>query len=249
MNRLLLLGESAQQMGEFRDLHLEGLSAFISAGSDPDSPSMIHKGSKACINEDAAAVVRADGRLLLAVADGHHGHEVSHHLIQRIHEMAVPPRRMGQLSLWLGAEGLLNDQLGGSALLIAVVDEQSGAVFGFSFGDCSVVTLSPGGVRWRNTPNQIYLRSEQPVPIELASTFDFVLKSGEVLLLFTDGINECCYRNAHLSVQTNHLKSLYEDLGSDVKKLGAALVNLALTGVDGNPGGQDNLSVVAYARP
>jgi hypothetical protein len=249
MERLLLLGKDFQELGEVEERHLKSAVACLSAGSDADSPSMQHKGSKACINEDAIAVVRAESRWLFAVADGHHGHELSHQLIQEISEIRSVPNRLGQLSLFLAGQDLASSEAGGSALAIAVLDETSGAVFGFSFGDCSVVTIGTDGVRWRNAPNQLYLRAGQPIPVELASTFDFTLKNQEVLLLFSDGINECCYRNAHLSIQAGHLRQLHQELAGDVQALGKSLVNLALTGVDGNPGGQDNISVVAYARP
>lgn len=236
-------------MGEVEERHLRTAIACLSAGSDADSPSMQHKGSKACVNEDALAVVAADSRWLFALADGHHGHELSHQLVQGLSEIQSIPNRLGQLSLWLAGQNLETSEAGGSALLIAVLDENSGAVFGFSFGDCSIVTVGAEGVRWRNAPNQVYLRAGQPIPIELAGTFDFTLKKDEVLLLFSDGINECCYRNAHLSIQAGHIKQLHLELAGDVRAFGKSLVNLALTGVDGNPGGQDNVSVVAYARP
>ena len=64
---------------------------------------------------------------------------------------------------------------------------------------------------------------------------------------FTDGIDECHYRSPETSVGYHHIAALAADVDYDPLRLVTELTQLALTGVDGNPGGQDNIAVIASA--
>ena len=237
---------------DFPDLSVVSLQQLdktigcISAGSDTNSPSFAYKGHKDCPNEDGLVVLKDGDKWLLAVADGHLGHESSHALLDGLAKLAKVPVRLGPLSLALSAGDWLEDTAGGTTLLIACCDNASGSVFGISFGDSSLVTLGPAGARVQNQPNETYLRGGEPISVEHGIPFQFQLSAGELLLLFTDGVNECCYRDPYRSVKLSHLEELYAKYSSDPAKLTEELMHLALKGVDGNPGGQDNVVIVAF---
>ena len=59
-----------------------------------------------------------------------------------------------------------------------------------------------------------------------------------------DGIDQCHYRQPETSVTPRHLRSLLAETGPEPSRYAQALVELALRGVDGNPGGQDNIALV-----
>jgi hypothetical protein len=249
MERLLLLGQDAPVLGQIVQRSLGPVSVCLSAGADPQSPSFAYKGHKDFPNEDGAVVLKDGPRWLLAVADGHMGHEVSHQLLESLHaSCAQVPARLGQLSLWLSSQDWLQNQFGGSTLLVACLEEATGGVFGLSFGDCTLATVSARGSELRNKLNETYLRAGGPIPVEMGQAFQFTLAADELLLLFSDGVSECCYRDPHRSIQQRHIENLAAEAGGDPIRWARALTELALAGVDGHPGGQDNVAVVAYAR-
>lgn len=249
MQRLLLLGKETSRLGQVEQRELKSASLCLSVGSDPESPALAYKGHKDFPNEDAALALYDGHRWIFAVADGHLGHEVSHRLISALADSESIPARLGQLSLWLGQEGLLVDEAGGSTLLVVCFDEASGAGFGLSFGDCTMATFDSERITIRNRLNATYLRSGEPLPIELGQPFQFNLPRREMLLLFTDGVNECCYRDPQRSVQLAHLEKLRQNCDGSATRLARSVMDLALAGADGQPGGQDNIAVVAYLRP
>jgi hypothetical protein len=80
---------------------------------------------------------------------------------------------------------------------------------------------------------------------ELADTFSFTASPGDLLLAYTDGIDECHYRRPETSVTPQIMAELRRETGGEPEAYVRRLVELALSGVDGHPGGQDNLAVVA----
>ena len=75
--------------------------------------------------------------------------------------------------------------------------------------------------------------------------FWFETQPGELMLAFTDGVNECHYRQPATSVSFDDIADTaayhsYEPLPSV-----EAIAQLALEGVRGNPGGEDNLAIIA----
>jgi len=246
MQRILLLGQQTPELGSLSSQSLEQAWVGLSPGSDPDSPSKRYKGDLEVPNEDALLILKEGPKWLLAVADGHLGHHCSHALLQHLaHPPASLPARMGQLSMWLANLEWGAEVRGGSTLVVAVADERSGEVFGFSFGDSSVVTLGPQATV-QNRLNDFFLQSSMPIPMEHAQPFQFRLEQTQTLLLYSDGINECCYRDPLRSVQLRHLEQLYSTHAHSTAHLGEAVAQLALTGVEGHPGGQDNLAVIAW---
>ena len=59
------------------------------------------------------------------------------------------------------------------------------------------------------------------------------------------GVNECHYRQPETSVQDSHISTLWEQTDKDQGELARKLTQLALDGVPGYPGGEDNIAVVA----
>ena len=250
MKKLLLLGQDAPELGVIVQKQLDCASACLSVGAAADSPSLAFKGDRSVPNEDALLVVQHGRQWLLAVADGHYGHFISHALIEYLaQERPSLPTRLGQLALWLAGLELEPDLPGGSTLLVACLSQDSGEVFGFSFGDCSLVSLGPDGATPHNRLNENYIRAGGPLEMEQASPFQFKLAADRTLLLFSDGVNECCYRDPHRSVQLSHLHQLWQECQGQVHSLALQIAQLALDGVDGNAGGQDNLALIAWKAP
>ena len=242
-----MIGRDYPDLGVYSQQALDGVQGCISAGSDPDSPSFAYKGDKGlCPNEDGLVILKDGDLWLLAVADGHLGHYSSHALLDGLSQLTKVPARLGPLSLVLSSGEWIDDTAGGTTLLVACCDRSTGAVFGLSFGDSSLVTLGPSGAQVRNQPNESYLRGGGPIEVEDGRPFQFQLSPGEIMLLYTDGVNECCYRDPFRSIKLQHLDSMYTEHEQDPARLTGALMELALAGVDGNPGGQDNIVIVSF---
>lgn len=246
MDSLLLLGQDVDRLGEFLLREVAGCWGALSVGSDPASPSLIHKGDKTRPNEDALLIRKEGERWLLAVADGHHGQQTSHSLLRCLYDLPKLPRRLGQLSLALAALEMAPDNGSGSTLLVAVLNELTGDCWGISYGDSSVMTASSQVVTLRNIHNQSYLRGPGALAVDLGQPFEFRLAPGEKLLLFTDGVNECCYRSPERSVGEAHLQRLVNS-STGTESLARGLMEMSLAGVDGNAGGQDNVAIVAWS--
>ena len=246
MQSLTLIGRDHPELGLVVQQTLGPVQACVSAGNDPDSPSFAYKGDKVCPNEDGLVVLNEGDLWLLAVADGHLGHQSSHALLDGLAGCTGLPNRLGRLSLLLASAEWLEETSGGSTLLVACVDAKSGQVFGLSFGDSSLVVLNSERARVQNELNDIYLRGGSPIEVELGRPFQFQLQPGERLLLYTDGVNECCYRDPYRSIGLKHLQQLHQQYPGEADRFTRALMDLALTGVDGNPGGQDNIVIITY---
>ena len=79
----------------------------------------------------------------------------------------------------------------------------------------------------------------------MADAFRFEATRGDLLLAYTDGIDECHYREPETSVTPQIMAQLWRETGSQPEAYVRRLVELALAGVGDHPGGQDNLAVVA----
>lgn len=248
----LLLGRDHADWGEFTlALTASGLAASaISVGARPGSPALGNKGDEAFPNEDALVCLDHDPQVLLAVADAHFGIEASHSLITQLAAAPALPASFSELQALVASLFIReDDSASATALVVAVHDRASGSGFGISFGDCTLLKLGPGGVHHLNVRTVQYLAAETGATVnpELGVGFQFVLDPGELLVAFTDGINECHYRSPGTSIGGEHLRELFRRTGPRPEAFTAALVELALRGVDGHPGGEDNIAVVASA--
>lgn len=245
--RLLMLGRDYQAYGQFDTGQLGRAIATISVGADPESPSMAAKGRKAKPNEDGLLVLKEGPRYLLAVADGHFGNETSHALLGRLGAKPFPAtlevlaetvHAIQQPSLAVGA---------GSSFTAAVYDESNGKGFGVSTGDSTLATIIDESFLQHTEPNSRFVYFNKPVWAQEWHQFRFQLPPGELLILYTDGINECHYRNPETSVTPDYIRTLWQETGKNPELFSKLLVQLALQGVGGNPGGQDNIALIVLA--
>ena len=130
-------------------------------------------------------------------------------------------------------------------MLAAVVDRVDGACFGLSYGDSSIVTVDHDGARRRSVPGPGFVDPRDPATLDpsRARPFRFETGDAQLVLAFTDGIDQCHYRSPATSIGPGHIHRLFVRTGPKPRAFAAALADLALAGVDGHPGGQDNLAL------
>lgn len=233
-NAVRLLGADHLRYGELTLVCQGPVVAAISIGADESSPSLRFKGDVP--NEDAVSV-RDDGRFArLVVADAHFGLDASEMLVRALHQapydVAHPPlvisgpqrddSRTSFTTVWLDREhGQVRVASFGDALALRLRHDTAAEVL----VECDTNFVTVHAFEWRE-----------------ASHTTFVVEPGDVLVAFTDGVNECHYRRPATSITLHHIQALFEaaqDLETFVRNLGES----ALVGVDGNPGGQDNIAI------
>lgn len=238
-------------------------AAAISIGGDYVR---MRKGDLPVPNEDAVAFVDDGARTLLVVCDGHAGHWASHGFAEALAEIPVPP---GLLELHGSLRSLVQPVAGRpeelpdgllaarSTLLLAVVDRARGRLFGLSYGDSSLFVLRGDELPARcNRKNDHFVGPWSPRSLaeRAPSEFQLALQPGDLVVACTDGVDECHYHRPETSVGPAHLRQLWRGGANGAGGAGAAvgaaefagaLARLALRGVDGHPGGQDNVAIVA----
>ena len=248
---MLLLGQDHATWGEFTLVEVGGgrSAAGISVGNDPGSPSMQSKGSRMYPNEDGLLLIDEGDLVLMAVADAHRGHESSHALLSALATSgpAVPSseRELGLRIAQLALPGSNPDN--GTTLLVAVHDRRTGEGFGISFGDCSLVRVDADGATFLNLRRAQYLVPGRPIDPADGLAFRFGAAPGALLAAFTDGVDECHYRSPATSIGPRHLDALFDRTGARPGPFAEGLMQMALSGVDGHPGGQDNIALVVSA--
>ena len=251
--RHLVLGESHPNYAEFAVTTTEDDRAAlaISAGVDLPARALRAKGDAAHPNEDAGWLLWSPARVVLAVADAHHGREASHDLLAALHaNEEAPPADVAGMRAYMEAclAGLgSRDSRSGAAVLIASIDRVTRQGAFWAVGDCAAFRVDRRGrvhplVR-RRSP---FLEREQPEAVAPRVT-PVPLQAGDTLVLATDGLHECCYGQPRRSVQPDDMAAvLHGAVGAG--QWAARLTQTALTGVRGQPGGQDNVCL-ALATP
>ncbi len=241
MESLLLLGRDFPQKDKVHLAEFAGVTAAISAGASVESPG---SSSKIDANEDGLLVLSQGDLTLLAVTDSHFGAECGHELLRRIQGRcrSIPSTFGGLSMLLVGLTDPPQGSTSGATLSVCVLDATGGRGFGLTFGDSDVFAIEAKGARRLSFPNQVYLHLDRPLPMEMAGRFEFDLGE-ERLLMCSDGITECHYRSPETSIGCSHFAALHAEARSDLE-FTAQLAHLALKGVDGNPGGQDNLVIL-----
>ena len=222
----------------------------ISVGTDVESPSNRFKTNKAVPNEDAMCFVGSGSRMMFGVADAHYGPESSHTLIERLYDAVVSdgiPSSPETLSFVLDSlqDGPGPETESETTLLVAVYDRRTQRGFGTSFGDSSCVVAGASEVRLANPHTKRFVSTwPDQLPLE-GATFQFTADAGDIILVFTDGINECHYRSPETSVTSAHIKEIVSRHRDAPLEIVSELGALALGGVGGYPGGQDNIALIA----
>jgi tyrosyl-DNA phosphodiesterase 2 len=251
---LLMLGRDHQTYGSFSQGALGDAAAFLSVGGDPQSPSMAYKANRDQPNEDALLVKRRDSLYLLAVSDAHYGIDSSHRLLERLAERDVPENRLDLLKVCLAIQTPQVDAGGAATLVVALYDAGSGQVIALSTGDSTLATLTPSeGWQVHNQHDSEYVRLDDVSYPDTWNEIELILQPGALLVLHTDGIDECHYRHPETSMRPEHITALWQGCQAEateqrVRRFGAALTRAALTGVDGHPGGQDNIALVVIGH-
>ncbi|GMU52092.1 MAG: hypothetical protein AMXMBFR33_12380 [Candidatus Xenobia bacterium] len=244
-----MLGRDESRYGEFSLVEpVEGVACALSVGSDPDAPSLAFKGDRAQPNEDGLLVGWEESRILLAVADGHRGQASSHLILARVADWPRVPANRGELALlstglteppWPGRSG--------TSLLLAVFDPRSGEGFGLAWGDSSLCLVGPAGARFLTRGNDKFLRGDAPCEPTWGEALSFQVSPDELLLAFTDGVNECHYQSPLTSVGADDLVNALRS-GPSPAAVCREVTQSALRGVRGFPGGQDNLALIVASR-
>ena len=251
-----MLGRDHGELGTgLVDGSADGRTAWaISAGASTSVAA--RKAPGAPVNEDGLLVVDADEALLLAVADGHHGHEASHRLLEGIADRArstTPwPRTSPGLARWIAtacAGGPPTPSSAASTLLVVVLDRGTGQLRGLSFGDSQAWVVPPRGrPRPLHPRTTAYVDPAAPESLAAARAAPILadLPQGGWLVLQTDGVHECCYGRPERSVGPRELETLAAEAGGSARTLAADLLTLALRGVGGLPGGEDNVALIVH---
>lgn len=249
--KLQLLGRDYGMYGAFAATGVGALAAAsISVGSQPDSPANQFKFDEAVRNEDALCVIEAGEWAGYAVADAHYGPESSHVLIERLHKIwskirPTDPAHLGQMIEFLRQGEPMRTE-SETTLLVAVYDRQRREGFGVSFGDSTFAIVSP-----QRLPTALNMRDHRYVtPAERrsmldGSVFTFRTSPGDMMLVFTDGVDECCYRQPDRSIQPQHIAAIAAKADFQPLQVVTDLSLAALEGVDGQPGGEDNVAIIA----
>lgn len=203
------------------------------------------------LNEDAILIGKFENKAILAIADAHFGDWASHELIaglakygHRISDMA---------SLYTVLQSICGEyfdpkQNSESTLLVVALNEKSGEGFGVSYGDSTAIIINKGQLRRLNEKNTVYVSPNTAMSLSMgmANEFRFKLATGDKLLLFTDGIDECHYGFPATSVTDDIIQNIVIANASSVEAMLRQIVQLALNGVNGNPGGQDNIAIAGF---
>lgn len=234
---LHLTGSDHLSYGELTVVEAGPLVAAMSVGADQFSPSMQFKGNVP--NEDALSA-RTDGpRARLIVADSHFGNEASDLLVRAVHGA---PYDIAEAPLIVSRSA--ND--GSETTFTSVwLDRDAGRVQVHAFGDSLALRLRrDGGATVMVDADSRFVTPEAFAWAD-AQQDSFAVEAGDVLLAFTDGVNECHYRNPGTSITLDHIRAMFHEHPGDLRAFVEQLGEQALRGVDGNPGGQDNIAIVA----
>ncbi len=248
--RLLLVGEDFCDYGAMGSTTVgSNAAASISIGMTEDTPSNQYKLDDKVKNEDALSVMEAGAWSAYAVADAHYGPESSHMLMRRLYELwsKVRPKNIEHLSEMIEflRQGDPAQTESETTLLAVVYDRLERTGFGISFGDSSFVLTGPDQKAMPlNRRDNRYVTTRSRSSLRHGNSFEFTANAGDMLLTYTDGIDECHYRNPDTSVRPHHVLEIANNSGGDPQKVVSELTALALRGVDGNPGGQDNIALI-----
>lgn len=236
MDELFLTGGDHLEYGELATRAVGGLAAAMSIGATADSPSMQFKGDLG--NEDALSA-RDEGRFArLVVADSHYGHQASAHLVSMLHGADLATANPVLAETWPVEDG------SESTVTCIWLDRERGSARVDWFGDSLALCLRRG-----SAPDLLVEpdhRFVTPGSFEWldANYRQVAVEPGDLLVAFSDGVNECHYRRPDTSIGIGHIHDIFEatdNAQTFVQRLGQT----ALAGVDGNPGGQDNIAIAA----
>jgi len=247
--RHVMLGRDHERYGAYGLAQVSSNTvAAMSVGSDEDFAA---EHPKQHPNEDALLVIEDKRRTVMCVADAHYGRESSEELITLLRDLFKPvpgtPEELDDALRGLSREKRSGRHMSETTLLIAVYDRLFRQGFGLSFGDSSLVIARPRTLPERQgRKNKMFVSMTEPRSLRPrnADHINFTAKQGDLLVAYTDGIDECCYREPDRGITPRVLQSLLDGRMDDPKAATEAVVGKALKGVDGWAGGQDNIALI-----
>ncbi len=202
------------------------------------------------VNEDAALVLEDCRHTVLCVADAHFGRASSEEIIGALADALIPvpqnPSELDDVLRELAGRPAEKRHVSETTLVICVYDRMFKQAFGVSFGDSSLVRVDGDGVAHlmnEKTTGFVSLVTPGSLHPDNAQCFAFSPRPGDLLIAYTDGIDECCYRDPDRSISLSLLAETIRATGGEPAEIAEALTLLALAGVAGQPGGQDNLAL------
>lgn len=234
---------------------LSGTSATAGGLSAGGQGVLERKGPSLVLNEDCVLAYDDGRRVIQAVADGHHGHQASHLTIELVAAIVEasgtalsPEEILKQLHpRWAEAESGGED---GSrcTLALLIIDRGEGIMEGVCLGDSGIFLGNmESGVRRVVPPNTFYTAPWDPGShgIPPSAFFRVPVKSGDWVVTCSDGVHECRYERPEDSIGMEDLEALMIRAGRSPEVFVESAVRLAIAGVRGKPGGEDNIGVVA----
>ena len=232
-----------------------GTACAISVGN---VSALSRKGGTTVPNEDCLYAYDDGRRVIHVVADGHHGHEASHDLVEDEYGPDLDPLEAIEVAYHLhqkkaaeasdAASHPLSPSSSRTTLLIACLDREAGRLQGVSIGDSALFVGSlADGVKRVVDPTQRYAApwDYDSLAVPASSQFNVPVATGHWIVSCTDGVTECQYGKPETSIQAGHLETLMIRASGDTDRFVDELATLALKGVDGNPGGEDNFAILA----
>ena len=231
---LLLLG---------RDHALPGL-VEVAASADGRSACALSagagtRGGKHDPNEDAVLVLDGGRQCLIAVADAHFGASSSHRLLERIAAEVSPdvPNLflLGEAIESLRDEAADPDDPSETTLVVVVLQRGQRRGFGIAFGDSSCVVLPRDGearALAEKRPGFVTLARPAGLAREQGHAFRFLAGSGDLVAVYTDGVDECHYGRPRTSVRLRYVAAAAAETNHDPRTFVERLALTALEGVD-----------------
>lgn len=230
-------------------------SCSISVG---DVSVLSRKGDTTVPNEDCLYAYD-DGRYAVhIIADGHHGFEASHDFVEALAGVyddrgpTLDPTEALELIYKAALVKTGPDSVvpaSRSTLLIARLDRREGRLQGVNIGDSALFIGSvETGVQRAIEPNTFYSAPWESELLDYSSpshSFSIETTSGEWILSCSDGVTECHYGNPETSIHPSDIESIMIRACGSPDAFVESLASLSLMGVRGNPGGQDNVAIIA----
>lgn len=199
------------------------------------------------VNEDYVLVVRQKDSLLFIIVDGHWGFESSEIILELIkkglptildsREVAVELFQRFEKKIFeeMGFKGMDQEKDLTSESSVAIVIIEDDELIAVGYGDCRVhlineeiTSLVKPKETWLGAFSHLGLRNRTSVERSLDFT-KTVIKPGDILLLSTDGLQECIYekmtisdqRILEISIRNSDLEGFCNGLAVESVKYGA----------------------------
>jgi len=228
----------------------EYISCAMSIGAEQTVSSLTYDAFCKHSNEDALLAAVHDDTILLAVADAHFGDWASHQLIAGLAEQSHNISDLASIYKVLdNLHEMYSDSTITSETTLIVVSFNKKTRFceGVSIGDSTAMIINSAQAKRINMKSHNYASPNYSANMyeAISDEFSFQLSDHNCLVLFTDGVDECHYGHPETSVGDEDILTVYKKYSNDSMKFTSQLTQLALTGVNNNPGGQDNIAIVS----